>query len=73
MTDEHLNCKKHIFPNGITVKEFKEIIKNWPEQREDGELTEIWIEYQGYSNQAKTIFPLDLDSANIADIVLSAN
>ena len=28
----------------MTIKELKEIIKDWPETTKDGEPTEVWIE-----------------------------
>ncbi len=32
------------FPNGLTVRELKEIITDWSETDENGEPTEVWIE-----------------------------
>ena len=51
-----------INPDGITVRELKEIIKDWPEQNPvTGEDCEVWIDAgSGLSNQAKTIMPLNL-------------
>jgi len=31
-------------PMGVTVKELKDAIKDWPETGRDGEPTEVWIE-----------------------------
>lgn len=28
----------------ITVKELKEILKDWPDTKENGELAEVWLE-----------------------------
>jgi len=47
------------FPNGLTVKQLKEIIKNWSENRPCGEETEVWIEKDGLSNQVFSISPLN--------------
>jgi len=30
-------------PKGLTVKELKEIIKDWPEEDGEGSPTEVWI------------------------------
>lgn len=33
----------HDFPNGLTVKELKALISDWPELDAMGELSEVWI------------------------------
>jgi hypothetical protein len=44
------------FPSGMTVKDLKESIKDWPEFDENGDPCEVWIEtMDGRSNQASGI------------------
>lgn len=60
------------FKNGMTVKELKELIKDWPETREDGELTEVWVgDYRGMSNIAIELCRLNLDSDGSCDLLIS--
>lgn len=48
------------FPNGLTVKELKELIKDWPETDKDGNASEVWIETEfGVSNVVKEVWPLN--------------
>jgi hypothetical protein len=48
------------FPNGLTVKELKELVKDWPEVDEFGEPCEVWVETsQGYSNVVKSVTTLN--------------
>jgi hypothetical protein len=47
------------FPNGLTVKELKELIKDWPETDNIGDPTEVWVEHNGFSNQVKSVSPLN--------------
>ena len=35
--------KEHEFPNGLTVKELKAAIADWPEVYADGSSCEVWI------------------------------
>jgi hypothetical protein len=63
------------FPNGVTVKELKEAIKDWPEiDHYTGDPTEVWIGTQDdRSNQARTICPLNMridDEKTSADLLL---
>ena len=56
-----------ITKNGLTVKELKEMIKDWPEEDQYGEPAEVWIEDEcGVSNPVRAVWPL-----NDADILLS--
>ena len=73
----YVDCKKQDttmqptnYPQGLTVKELKEIIKNWPETDENGELTTVWIE-TGWclSSIVTEISPLNRYDA-IADLIL---
>ncbi len=60
------------FPNGLTVKELKELIKDWPETYENGEPTEVWIETApGISNVVTKIVPLNFQE-NSADIIFES-
>lgn len=60
------------FKYGMTVRELKELIKDWPEEREDGSLTEVWLgDAEGYSNHAKEICTLNLDENDCSDILIS--
>ena len=43
MTTES-RVKSEQFPNGLTVQELKQKIRNWPEYDANGELTEVWME-----------------------------
>jgi hypothetical protein len=48
------------FCGGLTVKQLKEVIKDWPEVNEHtGEDCEVWIGGNGISNQCKLIAPLN--------------
>ena len=39
------------FTEGLTVRDLKRIIKDWPEEDENGELTEVWVgNLDGFSN-----------------------
>ena len=39
------------FTKGLTVRDLKRIIKDWPEEDENGELTEVWVgNLDGFSN-----------------------
>ena len=56
-----------------TVKQLKEIIKDWPESRADGSPTEVWLaEYSshGLSNQCIEAWPLNKDDTGVADLIL---
>lgn len=60
------------FENGLTVKELKEIIKDWPEVRADGTPTEVWLSNAaGVSNIAIEVSDLNLDDEQVGDIILS--
>lgn len=51
------------FENGLTVRELKEIIKDWPEENEYGEPCEVWLgDGGGFSNQAREVSALNLRS-----------
>lgn len=60
------------FPNGLTVKELKEIIADWAETDEDGEPTEVWIE-TGWCLSSVVIEVTPLNKReNSADLFLSS-
>lgn len=60
------------FDEGITVKELKEIIKDWPETRADGTPTEVWLSNAaGVSNPAVELSTLNVDENEACDIILS--
>lgn len=68
--------KVTIFKNALTVRELKEIIKDWPEEDANGNPCEVWIgDKEGTSNQVKEIWPLNMresedGSKKWADILL---
>lgn len=48
------------FKNGLTVKELKELIKEWPETNSDGSDTQVYLgDAGGYSNVAVELSTLD--------------
>jgi hypothetical protein len=60
------------FVNGLTVKELKEAIKDWPEMTSSGELTEVWIQTEPFkSSQVTEVHKLDIKSAGY-DCLLSS-
>lgn len=59
------------FPNGLTVRDLKKIIADWPEEKSDGELTEVWVEMVGLSNMVHGIWRLNPDSNGAADLSLT--
>jgi hypothetical protein len=46
------------FENGLTVKELKQIIKDWPEIHENGEPTEVWISTNKFYVPSKVSSPV---------------
>ena len=66
--------KRARFPNGMTVSELKEAIKDWPEFREDGSPCEVWIGVGFLSNEARDLIPLnvrvDEKGTRTADLLL---
>lgn len=57
------------FPNGLTVRELKALIADWPETDHMGEDSEVWVETsEGLSNVVKKVWPL-----NSADILFETN
>jgi hypothetical protein len=60
------------FPNGLTVKELKEIIADWAETDENGNPTEVWIE-TGWCLSSIVIEACPLNvRGKTADIILSS-
>lgn len=48
------------FPKGLTVKELKELIKDWPETNSLGEPTEVWFEDEKCeSSRVRQVWPLN--------------
>lgn len=48
------------FPNGLTVRELKALIADWPEVDDEGNEAEVWIEDEcGLSNIVKQVWPLN--------------
>jgi len=64
------------FVNGMTVRELKDLVKDWPENNAyTGEETEVWIGSgdEGTSNQVKYAWPLNHrmdDEGESADLLL---
>ena len=48
------------FKNGMTVRDLKQIITDWPEEDEFGNPTEVWIGHNNLSDQVTVIVPLNL-------------
>jgi len=66
------------FVRGMTVKELKELVKDWPEVTNYGEPTEVWIETgRGWSSPVVVAMALNLrdmeDGTKTADLVLESN
>ena len=60
------------FDEGLTVKELKKIIKDWPETREDGTHTEVWLgDASGISKPAVEVSTLNVDENEVSDIIIS--
>lgn len=60
------------FEDGLTVKELKALIKDWPDERADGTPTEVWLsDASGYSNIAVEFSSLDLDEDGIGDLIIA--
>jgi hypothetical protein len=64
------------FPNGLTVRELKQLIRDWPEVDEyTGEDREVWLGTgEGYSSPARSVWELNVREDNgvrSADILLS--
>jgi hypothetical protein len=55
------------YPNGLTVKELKEAIKDWPETDEDGDPTEVWV----MTEYCLSSIVISITPLNYADILLS--
>ena len=73
-----MSVEKKFFKNGMTVRDLKEAIKNWPDDNKyTGEPCEVWLDTgSGLSNQAKAIMPLnyrnDDEDGISADFLLGA-
>lgn len=71
-----MKINKTISPIGFTIKEFKELIKNWPEEGdENGEPNHVWLgDGSSHSNICTEIWPLNYrthaDDTYSADILL---
>jgi DNA polymerase sigma len=51
------------FPHGLTVKQLKDLIKDWPEVDEMGDPCEVWLgTLNGYSNICTEVSSLNLCS-----------
>lgn len=62
----------------MTVKKLKEIIKDWPEERGDGEDTEVWIETglmlsSQVVNWSKLNVRVDENGKDSYDLLLESN
>ena len=52
--------EKVSFPNGMTVRELKALVKDMPETNIYGDEAEVWFtDKDGYSNQIKSVWPLN--------------
>jgi hypothetical protein len=64
------------FPNGLTVRELKQLIKDWPEVDErTGEARKVWVDIgEEVSSPARSVWELNVREDNgvrSADILLS--
>ncbi len=65
--------------NGMTVKQLKDMVRDWPEQNDAGEDNEVWVGSigKGFTNQVVSICPLNLrynENGNpTADILLETD
>jgi hypothetical protein len=62
------------FKNGMTVKELKEIIKDWPEMDKYGDPTEVWVGHNdNLSSPVRELWILNHDKCDgqeSADLLL---
>lgn len=69
--------EKLTFNNGMTVKDLKDVIREWPEIDEHGNPCEVWIgSSDGHSNQAWSLWPLNKREGSgkvWADLLLEAS
>lgn len=63
-----MKLKRNIFEDGLTVKELKDIIKDWPEKNEEGDDFLVWIGHDCISNICTEVWPLNVKD-NKADII----
>lgn len=62
------------FKGGMTVKELKEAIKDWPETFENGEPCEVWMSTgRQLSSPVTSICPLNMDREQSADVIFGCN
>ena len=61
--------KQQTFNNGMTVKDLKDSIKDWPELDDNGDPLEVWVGMNDVSNECFRISPLNLRNGK-ADILL---
>ena len=70
-----MKLKLQDFPNGLTVRELKKIVADWPEENVLGDLTTVWVDNsEGLSSEVRSVWPLnvrDKDEAISADIMFS--
>lgn len=64
------------FPKGLTVSELRKILADWPDKKEDGSDTEVWLETgDNLSSPCVTIWPLnvrkDESGKDCADLLLA--
>jgi 6-phosphogluconate dehydrogenase len=57
------------FPSGMTVKDLKELLKDWPENDSSGKPCEVWIGANGASHQAHNVYALK-KGGEVADMLL---
>jgi len=58
------------YPQGMTIRDLKAALKDWPEEDKDCEAKEVWVETQaGGSCQVTAIWPLNKGGGS-ADLLL---
>jgi len=74
---EHaMKLGKKEFTNGMTVRQLKDLIRDWPEDDINGEPTEVWVDNKdGTSRPVFAVWPLNLrkghDGVDKADVLLA--
>lgn len=57
--------KLFVNENGVTVKELKAILENWPDVDSNGEDSQVWM----YSNYGSSSPVIDISKLNETDII----
>ena len=59
--------KVYSFPDGLTVRELKQLLDEWPDVDDTGDQAEVWVrDSEGTITQVREVMPLGLN----ADLLL---